>query len=111
MGGGDIAILKSGSSLGVTISGFTLGDTVDFEAAKYASTDTVTYKNGGVTIKDKASATPWALMSAGMVRSITGLGLARNARRVGFAGGVANGWSSTRRRGRRLQLRPQTDDP
>ena len=87
MGGGDIAILKSGSSLGVTISGFTLGDTVDFEAAKYASTDTVTYKNGGVTIKDKASATPWALMSAGMVRSITGLGLARNARRVGFAVG------------------------
>ena len=42
---------------GATISGFTLGDTVDFNAVKYASTDTVAYNNGGVTIKDKSGAT------------------------------------------------------
>jgi hypothetical protein len=53
----DYARLKSGSKLGATISGLTTGDAVDFHAVKYASTDTLAYAKGVVSIKNSADHT------------------------------------------------------
>ena len=55
--GGDEAHLMSGSRLGARVTGFGAGDAVDFQAVKYASTDTPTYSGGVVAIDDQAGAT------------------------------------------------------
>jgi autotransporter-associated beta strand protein len=52
--GGDEAHLKSGALLGATVNGFGSGDSVDFEAVKYAATDRASYAGGVVTITNKA---------------------------------------------------------
>jgi autotransporter-associated beta strand protein len=49
--------LMSGNALGATISGFGSGDKVDFDAVGYASTDTVAYANGIVSIENSTGAT------------------------------------------------------
>jgi autotransporter-associated beta strand protein len=54
--GNDEAFLKSGARLGVKINGFGSGDKVDFEAVKYASSDTVAYASGLVTIDNSKGA-------------------------------------------------------
>ena len=55
--GGDEMRLLSGHTLGATISGFGAGDEVDFDAVKFASTDTVTDKSGVVAIHNSAGNT------------------------------------------------------
>ena len=55
--GGEYVRLKRGSSLGATISGFTSGDAVDFEAVAYAPTDTVSYASGVVSVDNSKGKT------------------------------------------------------
>ncbi len=52
---GEYVDLQTGSALGATISGFTTGDAVDFEAISVASTDTVSYASGVVSIDNKGA--------------------------------------------------------
>ena len=54
--GVDYAILKGASTLRATINNFGAGDQVDFEAVKYASTDTVRYARRVVTVDNSRGA-------------------------------------------------------
>jgi autotransporter-associated beta strand protein len=48
LSGVDYVRLKTGATIGATINDFSAGDEVDFEAVKYASTDTVSFAGGVV---------------------------------------------------------------
>ena len=54
---GEYVRLKSGTKLGVLISGFTSGDSVDFEAVPFAETDKIAYANGFVSVENGVGAT------------------------------------------------------
>jgi hypothetical protein len=55
-GAGATLDLLSGNALGATISGFGSGDKVDFDAVKFASTDSVAYASGIVSIDNSTGA-------------------------------------------------------
>ena len=54
---GEYVGLKSGTKLGALISGFTSGDSVDFEAVPFAETDKIAYANGFVSVENSVGAT------------------------------------------------------
>jgi hypothetical protein len=47
---GEYVDLTNAATLGATITGFTTGGAIDFEAVDYASTDTVNYQSGVVSV-------------------------------------------------------------
>jgi autotransporter-associated beta strand protein len=54
---GEYVDLRSASAPSATISGFTSGDAVDFEAVQFVSTDKVAYASGVASVKNSKGAT------------------------------------------------------
>jgi hypothetical protein len=83
---GETVVLKTGTTLGATVNGFTFGDAIEFAGVASAAGDTVSYASGVVSVVNNGTTVASFEVSGTYTSANFTLGASSGHLKVGFQG-------------------------